>query len=525
MILDDRARGRGAGPMTIDAVFRSIARRHPDALALVDPADRAAFTDGAPRRLTYAEADRAVTAFAERLRDMGLPADSIVGVQLPNVAENVLAILGILRAGMIAAPLPLLWRRADAVAALAHIGAKALVTCGHVGRFKHAQCAMRIAADVFSIRYVCAFGSNLPDGVVPLDDVLMEKDDPAAARELQDNATAHVAAVTFDITENGVVPVARNHAELFAGGLAVLLESRIAEGSAILSAIAPSSFAGICLTLLPWVLCGGTLVLHHPFDAAIFAWQRRQERCDILVLPGPLALRLAETAAFALDAPACMIAAWRAPERLADSAAWREADAALVDVSIFGEAAIVTGRRGADGKPAPLLLGPVVAPRGSTGATAVAELIRTDAGTLAVRGPMVPRHSFPPGIERSGLPHFRIGPRGLVDTGYTCRVDPRGNGLLLTGAPAGIVSVGGYRFPLRKLQDVVRRIDETATLGALPDPLIGQRLAGIAADRPTMQAALNAVGVNPLVVAAFRERREQNVSPRAALSSTILTAR
>ena len=82
-----------------------------------------------------------------------------------------LTILGVLRAGMIAAPLPLLWRRADMVAALARVGAKALITCRRAGGFEHCQLAMRVAAEVFSIRYVCGFGVNLPDGVVPFDDL------------------------------------------------------------------------------------------------------------------------------------------------------------------------------------------------------------------------------------------------------------------------------------------------------------------------------------------------------------------
>ena len=38
----------------------------------------------------------------------------MVGIQMANTAENVLTILGILRAGIIAMPLPLLWRRAEA---------------------------------------------------------------------------------------------------------------------------------------------------------------------------------------------------------------------------------------------------------------------------------------------------------------------------------------------------------------------------------------------------------------------------
>ena len=61
-------------------------------------------------------------------------------------------------------------------------------------------------------------------------------------------------------SEGGLVPVARNHPELLAAALAVLLESRLAQNADILSTLAPSSFAGISLTLLPWLLTGGMLV-------------------------------------------------------------------------------------------------------------------------------------------------------------------------------------------------------------------------------------------------------------------------
>ncbi len=497
--------------VTIDEVFRRVAERRPDAPALADAANRQTFTDAAPRRLTYAEADRMVTAIAGRLRCMGLPTDAIVGIQLPNIVENILAMLGVLRAGMIAAPMPLLWRRAEAVAALGRVGAKALITCGHVGAFDHGHFAMRVAAEVFSIRYVCAFGDNLPDGVVPFDDLFTaEKLDPIPPldHERQSYAAAHVAAVTFDVDDGGVVPVARNHPELLAAGLAVLLESRLAQHANFLSALPPSSFAGISLTLLPWLLSGGTLVLHHPFDPDILSGQGRDDGCGALILPAPAVFSLAETGALAGDSPACVIAAWRSPEHLAASPVWREPGTVLIDVPIFGEAALVASRRGAGGTPSTVRLGPIIAPRDGTGGVTVAELVRTDAGTLAVRGPMVPHHSFPSGIERSGQPYFKIGRRGVVETGYTCRIDSGTNTIVITGPPSGIVSVGGYRFPLRALQDIVGRIDSAATLTAWPDPVLGQRLIGHAAMRDTMRAALNAIGVNPIVAAAFRDRGE-----------------
>jgi hypothetical protein len=493
--------------LTIDEVFGRIAHKYPDRAALIDAANREAFTDGAPRRLSYAQADRMVTAIAGRLHRMGLAADSVVAIQLPNVVDNILMLLGVLRAGLIAAPLPLLWRRAETVAVLARLGAKALITCSRAGSFHHAQFALRIASEVFSIRYVCGFGDNLPDGVVPFDDLFAaEHVDPPPALDRQQNAAAHLAFITFDVDDSGIVPVARNHLETVAGGLGVALESRLNQDARILSAIAPSSFAGLSVTFTPWLLSAGTLSLHHPFEPDVLLQQRRDDGCTSLILPGPVALRLAEAGAFADDGAAggSVIAAWRAPERLAPSPVWRERDTALVDVAIFGEAGLIAARRGPSGRAAPIPFGPVVAPRGSAGAVAVAEVLRTAAGTVALRGPMVPRHAFPPGIERSGLAHFKIDRFGLVDTGYACRVDAATKAIIVTGPPSGIIGVGGYRFPLPELEEAVGKIDGTATVAALPDPLLGQRLVGEAGRPDMVQAALNAVGINPLVAAAFR---------------------
>jgi len=501
--------------ITIDELLRSAARRRPDALALVDPENRESFTDGKPRRITYAEADRIVDAIALRLRSMALPTDAVIGIQLPNIVENFLVTLGVLRADMIAAPLPFLWRRAEAVEALGRIGAKALITCGPVGAFNYADFALHLAAEVFSIRYVCAFGSKLPDGVVSFDD-LMDADarDPVLPIEMErkSNASSHLAAVTFDTGEDGIVPVARNHAELLAGGIAVLLESHLPQEAVILSALPPASFAGISMSFLPWLLSGGILVLHHPFEPDIFARQLRDHRCGAVFLPAPVAFRLTAAGVFAGEEPVTVIAAWRSPERLASSPTWHNANGALIDVAIFGETAIVPAHRGPDGKPRPVAFGRLTVPRDGADGVAVADVARTDTGAVAFRGPMVPSHSFPPGIEGSSLPHFRIGPDGLVDTGYCCRVDTTTQAMIVIDPPSGIASVGGYRFPLRHLQETAAHMEYGATLVTLPDPLVGQRLIGNAANRGLIQEALSAAGFNPLVVAAFRDRRERDIA-------------
>src|SRR5215211_297093 len=132
----------------------------------------------------------------------------IVALQLPNTVDGVLALLGVLRAGMIAVPLPLLWRQAEAAQALSRVGARALITCRRIGPVDHGELAMHIAAETFTIRFLCAFGDQHLDGVVAFDD-LFDAATPGDIRvERIGNAADHVAVVTFEITPEGLVPVA-----------------------------------------------------------------------------------------------------------------------------------------------------------------------------------------------------------------------------------------------------------------------------------------------------------------------------
>src|SRR3954468_18410933 len=427
---------------TLDDLFRRAAAARPDALALIDPSDRPSFTDGAPRRLTYAQADRVISALAARLRGFGLPTDSVVAIQLPNTVDNVVALLAVMRAGLIAAPLPLLWRHADAAAALSRVAARALIGCQRVGDTVHGDLAMQIAMETFTIRFLCGFGENLPDGVVPIDDIFTSSGVPPAIDRFGE-AGDHVALVTFDIAPEGIVPVARSHAELIAGGLAAHLEARIEPEAVMLGALALASFVGLASTVVPWLLTGGTLVLHHPFAPAVFAAQCAHEHCSVAILPGAMAMRLVETGLLGVDLHA-VLAVWRAPERLAASAEWTVATT-LVDVPVFGEIGLLPSRRGAEGRPLSFAAGRLVLPRGAPHGMHVLTVTRTAAGTLALSGPMAPHAPFPPGAERGGPPRLKTAD-GAIDTLYPCRADRETKRLTIDAPPAGMVSVGGYRF-------------------------------------------------------------------------------
>jgi len=514
MILGDPRSDRAkSGPeTTIDQIFRRAAALRPDAIAISDPLDRETFTHGAPRRLSFAEADRIVSAIAARLRKLGLQTDAVIGIQLPNVAECVLTILGVIRAGMIAAPLPLLWRRADASYALGQLGAKALITSSRIGDVDHCELAMLVAADVFPIRYVCGFGDKLADGVVPFDDLLAPgaKETPPEVTRAG-NPAAHVAVVTWDVTPDGPIAVARNHTEFIAGGVTALLEGGLGPDTKLLACCSMASFAGLSLSLTPWLLAGGTLSLHHAFNAETLDLQCRLDRCDAIALPAALAPRLAEAGLLNHPELKSVLALWRMPERLMASPTWKHPRARLIDLMAFGEIALLGSRRDVVGRPDPLPAGEVMVPRGAANAVLLAEVARTQAGTLALRGPMVPKRAFPPGAERHNLPHLKTDSHGFVDTRYACRADRSSDTFVVTAPPPGLVTVGGYRFVLSELENTVRQVTDGAMLTALPDAVAGHRLAGICEDVEAVRKELTQLGVNPLVTDAFRDRR-----PKAA---------
>ncbi len=469
---------------TLDRLFRRAGVRAPDRPALVDAPEGTTLATGRPRVLTFRQADRAISAFAARMNALRLAPGAVVALHLPNTLHSVVALLGTLRAGLTAAPLPPLWRKQDIVAALAPVGARAIVTFP-----QRAAAAMQAAAELFPVRYVCGFGQDLPDGVVPLDDCFDDR--PTALPPPYPSGTARdgPAVVTFDMTADGPQPVPRLQAELVAAGRAAAAEMNLAAGSNVLTTLAPGSFAAIALSVMPWLLAGGTLSLHHPFDPEGFAAQTRAPGPCTVLLPGPVVAALDDAR---LIGPAVrgIVALWRAPERLAEAPALRMS-ARLADVACFGELGFHIAARGEDGRPAPIALG----------AAPAIETARGERGTLLLRGPMLPQR----------VPHRPTDGSGFVDTGLPCRRE--GDGLVMTGRPAGVVSIGGQRLRLRAVEESVAAISPHATIVALPDALTGERLAGSAPDPAAMRRGLDEQGAHPLVAAAFRPRPPQHASP------------
>jgi AMP-binding enzyme len=488
---------------TLDALFQRILARHPDAVALIDPLNKPRITGQPQMRLTYAQADRAISALASHFIEAGLPTHSVIAVQLSNTVEFVLTVLAANRAGLVVALFPLLWRQAEMVAALNRTSARAIVTTSRIDGIIYSDLAMHAAAEAFSIRHVCGFGSDLPEGMASLDHA-MARPSNTARGIIQDGRKA--AIISFDVTSEGFRAVPRTHLSVIAGGLALSLESDVQQGAKMMSAFAPSSFAGLASSLAVWLLSGGTLALHHPFDGDIFEQQIREHDCDTLVAPAQLALKLDEIGLAArLPSLQNVIGLWRAPEQVASSPNWTAQQASLTDAYLFGEAGLFGARRAEDGVPALIKPGLQGAPRELPGSSIAGEILLTPKGTLGLRGPMVAVAAYapPPPPSDSLMPQP---PRDYVDTEYAARVDRSTGAITITAPPSGVMSVGGYRFLASDLQEWGRRLGQGALLTALPDRLSGHRLAGRAQDNARAREALLELGLNPLMVEAFRDR-------------------
>lgn len=475
---------------TLDDLFRRSLTREPDATALIDPIDRMRVTGREPRRLTYAQADKAIDALAAHFVEMRIPLGGVIGVQLPNTVEFALTMLAAHRAGLVVALLPQLWRHADLTAALNYTGACALVTMSRIDGVDHGALARRAGAETFSVRYIGAFGDDVPSGAFSLDAAMMQ---PVNAPPPHRPNPQRNAAITFDTLADGMRAVPRTHIQLIAGALAIYLEAGLPHGATTMSAMSPCSFAGLTCGFGVWLLTGGALALHHPFNIEALLRQIQRDNCSALVVPGPLLPRFAdpETVSRA-DALRRIVGVWRAPQQIAAAPSWTAEPITVTDLYVFGEAGLFGARRGESGMPAMIRGGPFGAPRNDPNRSAMGETHITPDGTLGLSGPMTVPAAY--------------GSTEIVDTHCPARIDPATRLLSLDAAPRGVVSVGGYRFPRDHLDRWAERLGGGAKLTDAADDDCGHRLEGQSLSNALARTALAELGLNPLISDAFRDR-------------------
>jgi non-ribosomal peptide synthetase component E (peptide arylation enzyme) len=484
-----------ADRVTLDQLLRHNAQRLPDEMALVDAAHRNSWGDGRIRRMTWREVETASNAMAQRLAAFGLPSDSVAVVQGGASCDTIIAMLACVKANLIPAMAPVTWRNAEISAAVTRTGAKALIVEGRLGSFRAAESVREVAAENFSIRFVCSTGGEAPDGVIGLDDCFLEEAAEAPTRAPRfGNAAEHVAILTFDAGTRGVYPVARSHNEWLAAGLTALAEYRLTREGVILSAMGLTSLPGIAGAVIPWLMSGCRLALHQAFDRKEWQAQIRREKATHVLLPVVVADAALRDGLIKDESGVKLVSVARFGQKVPPALA-RFPDRRML--TCIGEAVLIGGAP----DPAALPVGTIRAPFGLEEGMAVAELA-VGAGRLAVRGAMTPQAPFPG--QGQGAP-YPVDANGFVSSGYPAL--QAGDLITATGPREDVITLGGESWPIAALESIYGDVAGTLSVGvkAVPDPLLGQRLVLEAVPEPGKDVSevslvlhAEAKGVSPL---------------------------
>ncbi|WP_033322833.1 class I adenylate-forming enzyme family protein [Actinomadura atramentaria] len=264
------------GSDTLDALFRARVRENPGRVAVVDPADKAALVGLDPRRLTWDELDAEADRTAAVLLRRGLAPGDVVGVQLPNTVEQVALYLACWRIGLIVSPLPMQYREHETSQLAKLAGFAAHITVARFG--DRAPAAEAVA---LGLPLVLAYGAGAPAGAVPMDAELALPAGPAAAHDADPNDCVTICWTSG--TESTPKGVPRCHNDWLAVASVCAEAPRMTRDDVLLNPFPMVNMAGFAGLFLPWLLVGGVLVQHHPFDLPTFLAQIARERVTYTV--------------------------------------------------------------------------------------------------------------------------------------------------------------------------------------------------------------------------------------------------
>ncbi|MEO8606914.1 MAG: class I adenylate-forming enzyme family protein [Chloroflexota bacterium] len=277
------------GRRTIFDLFQNIVHTTPDAVALVDPANRTEFTGGNFKRLTYSQLAEKVNCLAAGLLRCGVNKDDIVMVQLPNVAELIIAYLAVARIGAIISPVPVQYRTHELRQVIGITRPKLFITTENFMGHNYVEMVQSIQAEFPSLTNIIGLGDHLPTGVISLNNLLDEPYD-AAALEAYVGANPVNANECFTIcwtsgTEAEPKGVPRSYNHWITIAYATVDAAELDPGCTVLNPFPMVNMSAIGGMLVPWLLTGGKLVMHQPLNLAIFLKQIEEEQINYTVAP------------------------------------------------------------------------------------------------------------------------------------------------------------------------------------------------------------------------------------------------
>lgn len=324
-------------PSLLGSVLEAACRAEPAGILFRDQPGRVVWSGRQSRDHSRTEASATVRRLAEVLAGLGLPPGARVAVCLPGGTEACLTILAIESAGLLPCILPLDTMPAELEAVVEAVDIRAAVTQARFGDLRPAETWCAIAANYFRLRFLLAFGPDVPDGVLDLDPLLVaEPGRPMPPRP--DGPGGETGLVTFGREHDRFRPVYRTCRSLVASAATLFGAVKIRSGERILSLLAGDDLKGLCTGLVAALMSGAVLETHELFDGHLFVEAMDEAVATHIVCPGWAEANLAGTA----DGAASTILVHDVPLRLGGGGGL---SCCVVDVIAFDETALLAIRR------------------------------------------------------------------------------------------------------------------------------------------------------------------------------------
>ena len=280
------------GTKTLLEDFKEHVRKTPDREALVDPGNKEALLGVPPERITYAELARAVDGTASALAAAGIGKDDIVIVQLPNCWELAMLYLAVARTGAAISPIPIQWRSKELAYVADLTRAKAFITVESFHGFRHLAMGREVQAKVPSLSRIFSYED--------LRKMIAEPADPGLdAVPIDANDIFTICWTSGTEAQPKGCPLSHNNWRCQSDMAAA---AGMEAGDILLTAGPLVNMGAVGTVLMPWILLGGTIVLHHPFEPMLLLQQLVEEEINYtLLVPAVLNLLLKHPAAADVD--------------------------------------------------------------------------------------------------------------------------------------------------------------------------------------------------------------------------------
>ena len=452
---------------------RHVAER-PEAAALVHGGEQISWTALAAR----------VASFAAGLRRSGVEAGDVVAVQLPNVAEFVVAYLAICRLGAVMTTVHMPYRGSEFETLLAHSRTKAIVCLAQAKDWSPACAALALREKIPNLKVVIALGASVA-GALAFSEV--EAAPSAYLRDLPAPAAGDPFLLLYTSgTTASPKAVPHSYHTLLSNARLGVPEHRITSADRVLSAAPFSHLFGLYALHVCWA-AGATAVLLPQFTPPDLALTVERDKPTALwTAPAHIAacraMGLLDEHDFAslklviMSGSACPpeLVRWLAAHLpgCAVTQLWgmtetqaalytRPGDALEVSASSAGRASPGTEVR-------------VVSAEGEACA-------HGEEGELQVRGAL----AFPGFYADAAANETAFAPGGWYRTGDLATMDAAGN-VAITGRAKDVINRGGHKFNPRDVEELLDSHPKVMQSAIVPmaDAVLGEKACCFVTLRP-----------------------------------------